>query len=399
MEETKVLDKREEIILRNKKKRRRLFLVAVTIVLAASMVFFVYHMQTRQFTDYKVVSQTELPRNVVNYKEGNGFLLLCSNDGAKALSADGEVKWEMSYHLDSPVIEYCGNVAAVADIGGTTVYVVAENGIPYNYQVVHPIVKHAVAKQGVTAVLLDNGTEDFIQLYDITGKLRVDINTKTKTDGIPVDIALSEDGKKLVTLYQTFQGSEITGKVTFYNAGEVGKNYIGNVVGQKTFDNNVLVYDVGFMSEDCVYILYENGFSVYRMTEVPELLMEQTTEDEILDVAVAEEGIYLVEETKTGQTQMCYYEVKGGLFSGLFGKQIWTDVPKYEKMVATDEEVIFISPQSIWVYRENRSLKYEGSFISSLEDVFPAGGNRYFLIDAGKVQTIKLSNKKQKEGE
>ncbi len=399
MGETKVADKREEINLRNKKKKRRLFLVVVAVVFVIAVIALVFYMQTRQFGSYKMIAKTELQKNVVSYKAGNGLLFLCSNDGAKALTPEGDVKWEMSYHLDNPSIEYCKDVAAVADIGGTTVYIVAENGIPYNYQVVYPIVKHAVAKQGVTAVLLDNGTEDFIQLYDINGTLRVDINTKTKTDGIPTDIALSEDGKKLVTLYQTFEGSEIVGKVTFYNAGEVGKNYLGNIVGQKTFENNVLVYDVGFMSEDGVYVLYENGFSVYRMTEVPELLLEQTTENEILDVSVTENGIYLVEKTATGQTQLCYYGVEGSLFSGLLKNRVWTDIPEYETMVATKEEVIFFSPQSITIYRKNRSLKYEGDFASSLEAIFPVGGNKYFLVDTGKVQAIRLSKKTQKEGE
>ena len=226
MEETRPTDKREEINQRNRKKRRRLYAVVAAVLLVLFAVFLVIMLQTRQFANYKVVSQTDLYSNVLGYRAGNGLFYLYSNDGAKALSEDGEVKWEMSYHLDNPSIEYCQDVAAVADIGGTSVYVVAENGIPYNYQVVYPIVKHAVAKQGVTAVLLDNGTEDYIQLYDISGKLRVDINTKTKSDGIPVDIALSEDGKKLVTLYVTFQGDAMICKVTFYNAGEVGKNYI-----------------------------------------------------------------------------------------------------------------------------------------------------------------------------
>lgn len=399
MEETKVSDKREEINLRNRKKKIRLAILALSAVLVTATILLVCHFRTRQLAGYRVLSQTELQKNIVSYRSGNGLLFLCSNDGAKALSASGEVKWEVSYHLDNPAVAYCGEVAAVADVGGRTVYVVAENGIPYTYQVVHPIVKHAVAKQGVTAVLLDNGTEDFIQLYDINGKLRVDINTKTKADGIPADIALSEDGKKLVTLYQTFHGSEITGKVTFYNAGEVGKNYIGNIVGQKTFNSNVLVYDVGFLSEDCVYILYENGFSVYRMRETPELIKEHTTENEILDVAVTGDGIYLVEKTLKGNTQMCYYEIGDGVLSEIFGERIWSEIPEYETMLATEDEVVFFSPQSVKIYRENQSLKYDGNFEQGLEAVFPVGGNRYFLVDAGKVQTIKLLKKEQKEGE
>ena len=68
-------------------------------------------------------------------------------------------------------------------------------------------------------------------------------------------------------------------------------------------------------------------------------------------------------------------------------------------MIATEEEVIFFSPQKISVYRKNKSLKYEAEFEHGLDAVFPAGGNKYFLICAGEVQTIKLSNSKQKEGE
>ena len=168
-------------------------------------------------------SESELYTNLVGYKAGGEKLFVYSNDGAKALDSSGDALWEVSYQLENPDVAYCENMASVADIGGKSVYVVAENGIPYNYEVIYPIIKHEVAKQGVTAVLLDNGTEDFIQLYDINGTLRVDINTKTKIDGIPIDIALSPDGKKLVTLYVTFQGNAMICKATFYNADEVEK--------------------------------------------------------------------------------------------------------------------------------------------------------------------------------
>jgi len=398
VEETKTMDKREELELRTKEKRKKLtmILAAAIVVVAAAGLFFM--LRTKRFENYKELASTELYSNVIGYDAKGDTFYAYSNDGAKGLTAEGKVRWEMSYHLDNPELSYCNNVASVADIGGTSVYVVAENGIPYHYEVMYPIVKHAVAKQGVTAVLLDNGTEDFIQLYDINGTLRVDINTKTKLDGIPVDIALSEDGKRLVTLYVTFQGSEIIGKVTFYNAGEVGKNYLGNVVGQKTFERNVLVYDVGFLNKDYVYVLYENGFSVYHMKEVPELVQECNIKNEILDVAVTEDGIYFVEKTSLGEKRLSFYSVGDGLIAE-WRSETWKNVPEYEKFMATKDEVIFFSPQSVLIYRKNKSLKYKGEFRGTQEALFPIGGNKYFLVDSHGVRTIKLSGKKQNEGE
>jgi len=271
------------------------------------------------------------------------------------------------------------------------VYVVAENGIPHEYQVIYPIVKHEVAGQGVTAVLLDNGMEDFIQLYDINGTLRVDINTKTKIDGVPIDIALSPDGKKLVTLYVTFQGDAMICKTTFYNADEVGKNYINNIVAQKTFAENLLVYDVRFLNEDMLCVLMENGFALYRMTETPELVCEEIIKEPIVDFLCVENGVYVIKETVDKFRSLSFYDEKGKQ------REIIKKLPEYESVFATAEEIVLFSPQKVTVYRANGSQKFSTAFTQSLEAVLPAGGNRYFLVDTGKAQTIKLSNKTRNE--
>lgn len=382
-EKTKGKVKKESIL-----RALRILLILALIV---GGIGWLQYTRVREFKYYEPQTELSLYSNLVGYKSGNNRLFVYSNDGAKALDSSGEAIWEISYQLDNPDVVYCENVASVADIGGTSVYVVAENGIPYNYQVLYPIVKHEVAKQGVTAVLLDNGTEDFIQLYDINGTLRVDINTKTKTDGIPIDIALSSDGKKLVTLYVTFQGNSMICKATFYNADEVGKNHINNIVGQKKFADNVLAYGVQFLNEDTLCILLENGFALYRMTEVPELICEKTLTNTPEQIICVDSGFYVVEETSDKQKNLVFYDANGK------EKQTWKDIPEYESITATSEEVVFFSPQRVTVYRVNGSLKFSTAFTRSLEAVFSAGGNRYFLVDTGKVQTIKLTNNTKNE--
>ena len=366
--------------------------VRIVLVLAVLLfgVGWIQYARVRELKGYGLKSETSLYTTMVGYQAGNGRFFAYSNDGARALDGDGTVLWEASYQLDNPALTYCKDVAAVADIGGTSVYVIAENGIPYNYQVLYPIVKHEVAGQGVTAVLLDNGMEDFIQLYDMNGGLRVDINTKTKTDGIPIDIALSPDGKKLVTLYVTFQGDAMLCKTTFYNADEVGKNHINNIVGQKTFAENLLAYDVCFLGEDTVCVLLENGFALYRMTEVPELICEKTLEETVVEMLCVNGGLYVVKEAENKQKILSFYDRNGK------EKQVLKEVPEYETMAATAEEVVFFSPQKVTVYRVNGSKKFSTAFEQSLEAVYPAGSNRYFLVDTGKLQTIKLTNKEEK---
>lgn len=375
----------------NKKDLLRVIRLLLVLAVVLGGIGWIQHMRVREYRYYDTKSETELYSDLVGYKAGEEKLFVYSNDGARALDSSGNALWEVSYRLENPEVAFCGEVASVADIGGTSVYVVAENGIPYNYRVIYPIIKHEVAKQGVTAVLLDNGTEDFIQMYDINGNLRVDVNTKTKTDGIPIDIALSPDGRKLVTLYVTFQGNTMICKTTFYNADEVGKNYINNIVGQKSFGENLLAYDVKFINEDTVCVLLESGFALYRMTEVPELVCEKTIGETIEEIVCVENGLFVLTETADNQKELSFFDKNGK------EKQVLKEVPEYESVAASDEEIVFFSPQRVMAYRTNGSVKFSATFAQSLEAVYPAKNNRYFLVDTGSVQTIKLTNKTKKE--
>lgn len=382
----------EQKTQKNKKMKKMLQLL-VALLLIFGIMLLIWYLSFHLYTGYNIISETPLYENVAGYTLGDGELIMYSNDGAKAVAVDGTINWELSYTLDNPQVVWCEDMVSIADRGGTSVYVVAENGIPYNYDVIYPIVKHEVAKQGVTAVLLSDGIDDYIQLRDISGELRVDINTKTKTDGIPVDIALSEDGKKLVTLYITFEGDAMICKVTFYNTGEVGKNYISNIVGQKKYTENLLVYDIEFLNKDTLCVLMENGFALYRMTEIPELICEKTLEDDILDVVCVSTGIYIVHEEAGKEKALTFYNLKGD------AKTTWSSIPDYENFVATEDEIIFFSPQSATIYRKSKVLKFSGSFRENYVRMYPAGGDKYFLLNTGMVHGIKLSDSAGNGGE
>lgn len=383
---------RREILEEKRKSRTKkiLALLFVIFFLAAAIAVWRY-IAAHTYEGYTITSELSAAGQLTQYQNNGNSLIMYHNDGAKAISGSGALLWEMSYQMDHPAADSCGSVTAVADIGGRDVYVIAENGIPYNYQVLYPIVKHAVAGQGVTAVLLNNGAEDYIQLYDINGNLSVDINTKTKTDGFPIDLVLSEDGKKLVTLYLTFNGDNLISKVTFYNVGEVGKNHIDNIVGQKMFENT-LAYDIIFLNNETVCILKENGVSLYEMKETPRLLSEKDFETGLYDIICARDCFVIVtEDAATKQKTMVRYNEKGKETA------VWKTIPDYETLVLAKEEIILFNSQKATIYRNNKSEKFSAEFGKNLEALLPAGGNRYFLIDMGGIQTIKLSETKEEK--
>ena len=383
-------DKRQEEQRKKRRNRLRktlgLFLVFLAV---AGGAFFWWNRFVRTYHGYLAVSELSLNGGLLTSLNEDNQLILCYHDGASALDGTGKLLWEAAFQMDNPRAAACGGMTAIADIGGTQVCVVGENGIPHSYRVVYPIVGHDVAGQGVTAVLLDAGADDYIRLYDMTGELRVDINTKTKKDGFPVALTLSDDGTKLVTLYLSFDGDELVSKVTFYNAGEVGKNYAGNVVGQKIYEGE-LIGGIDFLDNDTVCIRKENGADIYRMTQIPSFAAEIRADGALLDLAASSGGVALLQkEEKTGEKTLVYYTIQGK-------KQAeYHNIPEYESLFVGDKEVALFSPQQLTIYRSNASVKFSGELKQPYQSFAFGGGNRYFLMEPGRIQTIKLE-KEQK---
>ena len=154
----------------------------------------------------------------------------------------------------------------------------------------------------------------------------------------------------------------------------------------------MLAYDVRFLNDDTLCVLMENGFALYRMTEVPELICEETIKEPIAEVLCADKGIYVVKETEDKLRSLSFYDENGK------EREVLKKIPEYETASASSDEIVFFSPQNVTVYRANGSKKFSTAFARSLEAVFPAGNNRYFLVDTGTVQTIKIfGNTKNEE--
>ncbi len=363
---------------------RKLIKIIIAVAIAAIVIVAAFVIRAGKRVTYKnteIVTDITLRGNSVFFPAENR-LTVCSENGVKQLDATGNTVWEIPLEAKKPFAVSRGNYTAVTDIGQGEFYVVTDNGIPNTIGTGLPISKMDISKQGITAVLMDGEMNDTIRLYDTDGSTKVEIGTKTRTDGFPVDLTISDDGKKLATLYISFRDENIVGKISFYNTGGVGKNYSENIVGQKIYEDR-LVYSIKFLGNNHVGIVYENGFCIYEMRQIPEIVIEKTYEEKIRDIELSESGAAVVTE-KNGELTLELYN--------LSGKQIKkiTELSEYDRLRYTGSEAMLVSGGSMTVYRKNGSLKYSGSTEGVIENVFPAGGNSYFIADPKIIRIIKL---------
>ncbi len=312
----------------------------------------------------------------------DGKLFVTTMNGTRGYDSDCGLVMDVAFELDHPMTVSCGGYAAIADIGGTKVYVIAPNGIPHSYKTDSPIVKLCVGSDGTTAVLLDNDSRDMIRIYSPEGELRVEIGTKTGVDGFPVDIALSEDGKKLATLYLSFEGDDIMTKITFYNTGDVGKNFIENIVGQKIYARE-MAYSVHFMGNDHVAAVFGNGFSLFAMEEIPSVTLDERREEKLLDVQVCDECIAVMAEEPSGNV-LSFYNTKGTACGRITG------IGEYETLTLGNGEAMLVGLDRACIYRMNGTVKVECALEGGCDRIYSGGGNRYFIADMGKIRGASL---------
>ncbi len=365
-----------------KKNLKWIILTIVVIALLSVGGVLIYRYLFGTFSKMNTKAEVVITVQEPYLTAGNKTVVFCTPNGLKAYNSDGKVQVEAAYEMEDPIAAARGSFVAVAAASGKQVQVIPGNGVVYRYNVTYPITKLCVATQGVTAVMLDAGSKDLIEVRDKEGELRVQIGTDTRQDGIPVDMALSPDGKKLVSMYVSFDGDDILSKVTFYNMADVGKNYVDNIVGQFKFPDE-LVWDVEFLGNDTVAVMLPSGIRLYSMKELPKNLTEIKADGTIVDAVMTDEGIAMVVE-KDGVKDLFFYKISGSLEKKISG------IRDYKKMYYNGSEAALLGSQNLTIYRKNGTCKLDMDLTQSIDSIFFGEKNRYFLVSPGKIKVVEV---------
>lgn len=362
-------------------------LILAVAALVVLCIFLFGRGKNKTYADYEIVQQVELGEDrTIRYKAYDGGYISYGRDGAAAYNAQGGHRWNIAYTMKNPVVAVCDTYAVVADRGGKQFYIVNGQGTSSRFELAEKISVVSIASQGVTAVMTTGDERDHIYLYEpASQETLVDIMTVTKSSGFPLALAISQDGRKLVTSYVAFDAGSCLSWVTFYNFGDVGQNYVDNMVGSYSFEE--LVPELSFVSDDTAMVCREGGVVFYRITEVPKVLAKEDFTESIKSVFYSKShtGLVLGAAKDKGGRLVMYRNDKGKKILDM------DFADGYSGIYTSGEDIVCYDSGQITIYNLSGKQKFHCVTEKNINEVFPVDNStRYILIGDETADIIRL---------
>ncbi|MDD6571824.1 MAG: DUF5711 family protein [Thermoflexaceae bacterium] len=341
------------------------------------------------YTSYDILkSVTREDGDTASYlKYGDGYIRY-SNDGIAYYKNDGTAVWNHTYEINNAQVKICGEYIVVGNITGRNLYVYNKSGLKSEIDAAMTVTQVDVARQGVTAVSLEDGNTNYINMYDSNGTKLSYIITSLAGDGYPVDMAISNDGNKLAVSYVSVNGESLQSNVAFYNFSDVGQNSVDRLVGGFNHYGSSIVGRVEFVDNNTVLGIAEDRVSFYSITQYPELKAEVTFTDEIQKVTYNEEyvGLLFNNADSVDKYKMIIYNMKGQKVSELFFSE------EYRNFEFSKDSILLYNEKVFTLMSIKGKIKYQDNFDMTIEKIIPLDNSQRFLVFNSKyIQEIKLN--------
>jgi len=382
--------------IRKKQLRRRriIFVFVLLLIIVTIGVVYFMKLQNRTYQGFQIENRVANEgSNSVSYLSYGSAIVRYSRDGATAFNKEGNLLWNGSYEMKDPIAATCGKYVVIADRGDKAIYIFNEKGVVNNFTTLHDITKVEVAKQGVVAALMEDEETSYIEMFSEDGELLTgQSSTYINKDGYPIDIALSEDGTKLVVSYFSITTGVLQSKVAVYNFGEVGQSENNRLVGGFDYEE-VLIPRVSFLNNDTACAYKENGFVLYSIREKPSVIHEEVFDQKVQSIFHNEKytGVILDKEDGSNQYGLLLYDLKG---KKILDKKIDFD---YDKVMISGDDIILHNNLACLILNTKGRKKFEQTFVSNVAAFFPINNvDLYFLVDASEICEIKLVEQEAK---
>ena len=364
---------------------------ALIAALAAAVVFFlVFQWKNKVFTESTVVSSSDVTIvQGASVERLGSNILLFSKDGASCFNSKGSALWNQTFEMQSPMLSLCGDVAALADYNGRTIYVVSSTAQLGTISTNLPIRRICISANGVVAAVLDDADVTRIMIYngnETTETPIVTIKATMDKSGYPMSLSLSPNGKLLAISYFYVDGGAMKSSVGFFNFGEVGKNESDNYVSGFDYLNTVIPY-VQFMSDSAAFGVSDDRIIFFQGSERPGTLTSNLIEEEVQSIYYNEDYVGLVFMDQTGEAayRLDVYDASGKkIYSRLFDME-------YSDIIFHNDLIIIYNDMDCQICNIRGVDKYEGEFEKPVSLMVPTSSvYKYFAVTENSVDTIEL---------
>lgn len=379
------VDEMNDKIHRHRRKVLKWTAILVILLLLAAAVLYIYT-QTRIYTKYEVLKTAKREDSSgTQFADFNGNILKYSKDGAFYLDENSRLIWNQTYEMQEPMIDVCEEYAVIGEKKGRQIYIMDTSGLCGKIETTMPIQRVQVANQGTVAILMEEEGAGYIQLYDKEGTFLAEGELHTKNSGYPLDISLSNDGRKMaVSLLNINEGKTTT---IFYNFGSVGQNEIDNIVGTYSYPDMIFP-KVEFLTNEIMVAFGDSKAIIYEGTQKPKVKKEIELKGQVRSIFYNEAYLGFVfnnESTKTPYNVKVYDLNGSEVFSQNFSME-YSEITFLE-----NDEICIRNDLECAIYNLRGIEKFHYNFKSNIWKIFSTGrGREYNFLMNGETQKIRL---------
>ena len=360
------------------------------ILVAAVLFFFIFQWKNKVFTESVITGS--MPVTIVQGASVRALgtrVLLYSKDGVSSLDEKGNVLWNQTFEMQNPMTTICGNVAAIGDYNGRTIYVVSGDKQLGTVNTNLPIRKICVSENGVVAAVLDDSDVTRILLYngnENTDTSIVDIKATMDKSGYPLSISLSPNGKLLAISYLHVDSGEMKSTVAFFNFGEVGKNESDNYVSGFDYVDTVVPY-VQFMSNSNAFAVSDDRIVFFSGSEKPNTTAVALLDEEVQGIYYNESYVGLVYRDQSGEAayRLDVYNTGGDKIHSLLIDMDYSDI------VFSKDQIIIYNDMDCRICNISGVDRFTGTFEKPVSLLIPtSSAYKYTAVTSGSVDTMEL---------
>lgn len=360
------------------------------IVLCAAGALIAFLLNSTEHTSYTESEITDVAAVQVpdasGYVNVDGDICIYNRDGASLLNEKGTVVWNITYEMQQPLVDVSGDMIAIGDYGGSTVYLCSTAGPVGQIATNLPIRSLTVSSGGNVACVLADTDATWIYLYDKSGKQIAYIKRSMAKSGYPVSVSLSPNGRLLCCAQLTADNSAIKTSVVFYNFGSVGKNSVDNAVSAYDYDQEIVAY-TRFLDNESAVTVSDTRAAFFDGDDVPENIGETKHPAQLQGVWTGGAYVGLLYPDMTGSHE---YELDIYSAAGKKTGSVMFDM-QYTSIQFDGDRVLISDAQSVLIYTVTGEKRYSGTFPDTVLQVIPTGrANRLLLLTSDKLKMMTL---------
>lgn len=375
----------EHMLAAKKKKRHKRIAIGIVAVVVLAAVFLVIQLQTYSTARITTTYACDNSGNNSYLQFSNGVLKY-SRDGIAFLDRKGEEQWNQPYQIKTPIVEtYYDQSIVVADKGGNDMLVLDKDGLKGELHANLPIKKVSVSAQGIVCAVLGDDVSPKIVCYDAAGNILVELTTSLIGTGYPMDVSLSEDGKKLLVSYLCVENNKILTKIVYYDF-DGKKDSVQDYELTSDRYEDVAAAEVFFMNEKDSAVVCDDRVLFYCGETTPKLSQTILLNKKIKSVFHDRNyvGLILKNEGKSGY-ELCLFNTSG---KKLLSEEFEGD---YSNVKIDRGQVMMYDGKKCRVFAKNGLEKFDGEMSEPIYEMFPAlGVNKYVVMSPNGMNIVRF---------